>query len=109
MSLQPSILWIILGGMLVTSIPRILPFMIIRKLNLPEPVLKWLGYVPICILTALIVESTLKVPSHGITSINLTVILAIIPTCMIAIWRKSLLLTVIVGIITMAIIRFLLG
>lgn len=46
----------IIGCALVTMIPRIIPFLVVRNITLPESVLKWLSYVPVCVLTALVVK-----------------------------------------------------
>ncbi|MFC7392019.1 AzlD domain-containing protein [Scopulibacillus cellulosilyticus] len=105
MSIHFSILLLILGCTLVTVIPRIIPFLVVRNVNLPEPVLKWLSYVPICILTALVVDSFIIETNHSI-KIDWTVIIVIIPTLIVAIRTKSLSATVIIGVILMAIVRF---
>ncbi|MCY7526036.1 AzlD domain-containing protein, partial [Bacillus safensis] len=49
-------LWLIVGCMIVTVIPRVVPFIFVRSIQLPEVVLKWLSFIPICIFAALIAE-----------------------------------------------------
>ncbi|KAB2495298.1 AzlD domain-containing protein [Priestia endophytica] len=105
MNVNSTTLLIILGCTIVTVIPRILPFIIVRNVALPQPVLKWLSYVPICILTALVVENFIIHTEQGL-KIDWTVISIIVPTALIAIWTKSLSLTVIVGVLLMAVIRY---
>ncbi|MBB2481984.1 AzlD domain-containing protein [Bacillus sp. APMAM] len=107
MSINLSILLIILGCAMVTFIPRIIPFIVIRNMKLPKIVVKWLSFIPICIFTALIVDSFISKDQSAFISINWSVLAAIIPTLIIAIWTKSLSVTVIVGIICMATVRFL--
>ncbi|KEF38669.1 putative membrane protein [Schinkia azotoformans MEV2011] len=106
MSLNLSILLIILGGAIVTIIPRVIPFIVIRNIGLPKIVVKWLSYIPICIFTALIVDSFI-IQDHSLLSIDWRVLTAIVPTLIIALRTKSLSITVIVGIVSMAIVRFL--
>ncbi|WP_099355071.1 AzlD domain-containing protein [Fredinandcohnia onubensis] len=106
MSLNLSILLIILGSAIVTFIPRVIPFIVIRKIGLPKIVIKWLSFIPICIFTALIVDSFI-IQDESLLSIDWRVLAAIIPTLIVAIWTKSLSVTVIVGIVCMATIRFL--
>lgn len=106
MSVNLTILYIILGCALVTVLPRIIPFIVIRKMKLPDVVVKWLTYIPICIFTALIVDSFI-IQDGASLKIDWQVVIAILPTLLVAIWTKSLSLTVIVGIISMAAIRFL--
>ncbi|WP_066187268.1 MULTISPECIES: AzlD domain-containing protein [Gracilibacillus] len=106
MSVDLSILLIILGCAVVTFIPRIIPFIAVRKLDIPDVVTKWLSFIPICIFTALIVDSFIQ-DGEGLLTINWYVLLAIIPTLFMALWTKSLSFTVLFGIICMASIRFI--
>ncbi|MFD1779178.1 AzlD domain-containing protein [Fredinandcohnia salidurans] len=105
MSLNVSILLIIVGSAIVTFIPRVIPFIVIRKIGLPKIVIKWLSFIPICIFTALIVDSFI-IQDESLLSIDWRVLATIIPTLIVAIWTKSLSVTVIVGIVCMATIRF---
>ncbi|MDQ0205716.1 branched-subunit amino acid transport protein [Alkalicoccobacillus murimartini] len=97
--------WILIGCALVTIIPRILPFIFVRKLELPESFLKWLSYIPICILTALVMDELLMESEHGSIRLDFTAFFAGIPTLFVAIWTKSLSYTVITGVVAMALIR----
>lgn len=106
MKLDLSIVLIIAGCALVTVIPRIIPFAVIRKLNLPKPIMKWLAYIPVCLLTALIVQGAIDQSKAGL-SINWIHLLIILPTLLIAIKTKNLLVTVIAGILSAALIRWI--
>ncbi|MEY9095233.1 AzlD domain-containing protein [Paenibacillus sp. RC84] len=108
MSIRLSFLLIILGCTAVTFLPRIIPFIVIRNINLPKVAVKWLSYVPVCIFTALIVESFIK-EDESLPAIDWSVLTAIIPTLAAAVWTKSLSVTVIVGIVSMAAVRFLIS
>lgn len=109
MKVDLNVLLIILGCAIVTFIPRILPFVAIRKLKLPAPVVKWLAYIPVCLLTALIVQGAIhpidSVPA--LPAINWAYIIITIPTLVTALKTRSLLLTVLVGIVTAALVRLL--
>lgn len=102
-----AIIWTIIGSAVVTWLPRIIPFVFVRSVKLPKVVLKWLSFIPICILSALVVENLLNT-DHSYVTLNWSVFAAFIPTLIIAVWTKSLSTTVIVGVISMAAIRFLL-
>ncbi|KYG29396.1 AzlD domain-containing protein [Alkalihalobacillus trypoxylicola] len=104
MSLSLPILWLIIGCALVTLIPRIIPFLFVKKLTLPDVVLKWLSFIPVCILTALVIQSVLSVDETGFV-FDQTVLIVLIPTILIAIFTKSLSITVIVGVGLMAVTR----
>ncbi|MNI02064.1 Branched-chain amino acid transport protein (AzlD) [compost metagenome] len=106
MSVDLSIVIIILACALVTFIPRIMPFAIVRNLNLPPAFLRWLTYIPVCLLTALIVQGVIQ-KSASLPTINWSNLAVIIPTLWIA-WRtKSLLGTVLVGVASAALLRWL--
>ena len=69
--------------------------------------MKWLSYIPICILTALVVSSVLG--ENGPLSFDWQAIVILIPTILFAFWSKSLLFTVMVGVVLMAALRFFTG
>ena len=104
MSIDYTIFFIILACAIVTFIPRVLPFMIVRNMTLPKLVNKWLSFIPVCLFTALIMDSVLM-EGEAFLLIDWPVLLALIPTLMIALWTKNLSITVIVGIICMAGVR----
>jgi branched-subunit amino acid transport protein len=106
MRIDLSLLLIILGCALVTFVPRITPFVLIRNLKLPQPLLKFLNYIPVCLLTSLIVQGVI-VKNDSEVSIDWHTLIIIIPTLLTALKSKSLLLTVLVGIVSAAIVRFI--
>lgn len=105
MNISLPILMIILGCTLVTLVPRIIPFIFVRSVKLPEVVVKWLSFVPVCIFTALVVENLLIKSEQSLT-VNWEVLVAMIPTLIVALRTKSLSATVITGVICMAILRY---
>ncbi|MCY9228937.1 AzlD domain-containing protein [Bacillus inaquosorum] len=104
MSVNTDILMVIIGCALVTMIPRVIPFLVVRNITLPEPVLKWLSYVPVCILTALVVKDCM-IQSNDSLQLNWPVAVILIPTLLIAMKTKSLSITVISGVLLMAGLR----
>ncbi|MBC2267400.1 AzlD domain-containing protein [Listeria farberi] len=107
MAISNYTLLVILGCGLVTFIPRVLPFIFVRKLQLPSVVIRYLSYVPLCILTALFVQSLLITNERSFPSINIENLLATLPTIITAILTKNLMWIVVVGIISMAVIRLI--
>lgn len=106
MTTTSAMILLMIGCALVTWIPRIIPFMFVRSVKLPDIVLKWLSYIPVCILSALVIENLLDTEG-SIVSIDWPVFAAFIPTIIVALWTKSLSITVVVGVISMATVRFL--
>lgn len=106
MSVDSTILFIILGCAVVTILPRIMPFIVIKNIKLPKIFIKWLSFIPICIFTALVVDSFI-VQEQATLSIDWLTLMAIIPTLIVALWTKSLSWTVIIGVLSMAVVRFI--
>lgn len=97
----------IVGTALVTFIPRILPLMVLSRFQLPEWATRWLSYVPISVMAALVAQEIFKNGEKVSLSINNVELLAAIPTFFIAIKTRSLLVTVLAGIIVVMVLRFL--
>lgn len=55
-----KIMWIIIGTMIVTYIPRVLPFILISGKPLPRKVIVFLEYVPYAALGALILPGAIN-------------------------------------------------
>lgn len=107
MSIDFPVLLLIIACAAVTFIPRVIPFMVVRNIQLPVLVGKWLSFIPVCIFTALIIDSFL-LEGEGAVAVDWAVLCAMVPTVLIAVWTKDLSLTVLTGIVSMALIRFLL-
>ncbi|OCG01170.1 AzlD domain-containing protein [Gilliamella sp. wkB112] len=101
-------LLIILGSGLVTWLPRVIPFILVHKLQLPDIVIRFLSYVPICILTALFVQNLFVVKPDEFPDFNVEYCLAAIPTIIVAVLTKNLMWIVISGMAFMAMIRYFL-
>ncbi|MFD2130743.1 AzlD domain-containing protein [Pseudogracilibacillus auburnensis] len=106
MEINTYILWIIIGTAVVTFIPRVLPFIILSRLDLPEWVLKWLEYVPVAVMAALLAQEVLIYDNELSFSFQNLKLLAIVPTFITAIITRSLIGTVLVGILSMLILQY---
>jgi branched-subunit amino acid transport protein len=87
MDIRPEFLGLIAACALVTALPRVLPLVVLSRLRLPAPLVEWLGYVPIAVLSALLALELHAVPSP-----------AILPALAIAWFTRSLLATVAAGV-----------
>lgn len=101
-------LLIILGCGIVTWLPRVIPFMLVRKLQLPDVVIRFLSYVPICILTALFVQNLFVAKPGAFPDFNVEYCLAAIPTIIVAVLTRNLMWIVVSGMTFMALIRYFL-
>jgi branched-subunit amino acid transport protein len=98
---------VIIGGCIVTVLPRVLPITVLSKVKLNKRVEEFLTYIPISILSSLIAVELLTANNKISIEGNSLELIAAIPTVLIAIKKNNLLLTVIVGIVSIAVLRFL--
>lgn len=105
--LSSYVLVAILLSALVTWVPRILPFLLVKYRGLPEVVIRFLKYLPISIIFALVLSSLVDGKPGSLPSLRWIDLLAALPTTYIAFRYKNLLGTVIFGIVFVAFLRFL--
>ena len=95
----------ILGCTIVTWLSRIVPFILLKKFDLPKPIVEYLSFVPTVIMSALWFNSLFVQRIGEFPEINYENLLASLPTVLSAVISKSLLVIVVVGIFSLAIIR----
>ena len=92
----------ILGCTVATWLSRILPFLLLKKISLPQKLLEYLSFVPIVIMSALWFSSLFEQRIGHLPSLNLPYLFASFPTILAAILSKNLLIIVLVGIASRA-------
>lgn len=107
MEVRWSILLIIIGASLVTFIPRVLPLMLLSRIQLPDRGMRLLNYVPIAVMAALVGQEILMKNGELSPLQSNLELLAALPSFVTAIITRSLLGTVVVGIITIMLLRYL--
>ncbi|HWI51879.1 MAG TPA: AzlD domain-containing protein [Symbiobacteriaceae bacterium] len=105
MTVRPAILALFLGMALVTYLPRMAPLVILSRFQLPPLLLKWLSFVPVAVLSALLAKELFLNGSRLDVSLSHPQVLAAVPAFLVAIRTRSLMGTVIAGIAAMAVIR----
>ncbi|HHW5480276.1 TPA: AzlD domain-containing protein [Staphylococcus aureus] len=71
---------------IVTLLIRIIPFIMISKVQLPDVVVRWLSFIPITLFTALVIDSIIQQTPHGEGyTLNIPYIIALIPTVILSI------------------------
>jgi branched-subunit amino acid transport protein len=108
LTVRPAMLALFVGMALVTYLPRMLPLVVLSRFRLPPLVLKWLSFVPVSVLAALLAKELLigkeglaLPPAHP-------QLLAAIPAFAVAAFTRSLMGTVLAGIAAMALLRLVL-
>lgn len=109
MAIRPHVALLFLGMALVTYLPRMLPLVVLSRFRLPPLLLRWLGFVPVSVLAALLARELLVRDESLVLALDHPPLLAAVPTFLVALLTRSLMGTVLTGIVTMAAIRFFLG
>lgn len=105
MTVSSFILTAILLGFVVSWVPRVLPFVLVKYKGLPDIVVRFLHYLPVSILFALILSSLMTEKVGQFPTVKWSEILATVPTLIVAYKSKNLLYAVLVGMACMALIR----
>jgi len=108
MTVRPSILLLFLGMALVTYLPRMVPLVVLSRFRLPPLLLRWLEFVPVAVLSALLASGLLVQQGKLALPPDHPEVLAAIPAFLVALWTRSLMGTVLTGIIAMALLRLIL-
>jgi branched-subunit amino acid transport protein len=93
---------------LVTYIPRFVPLFLFSKANLPKWFIKWLKYIPVGVLSAILAPSILMRENQLNFSIHNPFLLSAILCFIVAAISKNIFLTVLIGIITYGIFSLIL-
>jgi branched-subunit amino acid transport protein len=105
--IRERVFWIIVGTALVTLIPRIVPLVVLSRIKLPALVERWLGYVPIAVLAALLAQAVAMPEGHLDLTLANPALLAALPVLIIAVITRSLIGTVAGGVLLMALLRWI--
>ncbi len=102
-----NLLLCIIGCALVTAIPRVIPLMYLSAKALPEPILRWLSFVPVSVMSALLLPDL--VIQEGLLDVSISNInlVAAFPAFFVA-WRtKSFFGTIACAMGTVAFLRYI--
>lgn len=100
---------IIVGMSLITAIPRVLPLLFLSSQTIPPAILRVLEMIPPAVLAALLAQEILLTKIDGkaelFLSLDNTFLLALAPTVIVGAIFKNFFITVIVGMISVALLR----
>ncbi len=98
MDIRPEFLALVLACAAVTAVPRVLPLVLLAKIELPRWLLAWLAYVPVAVLAALLALEVLVIEGRPAVSLQNPSLLAIAPALAVAAITRSLIGTVVAGL-----------
>ncbi len=102
--------YLMIGGMLlVTYLPRLLPALLLQGRTVPPFLSAWLKYVPVAVLSALLLPSLLVVDGKIDLAWDNLYIIAAIPAALVALRTRSMFITVLVGMGVVALVRLFTG
>ncbi|MBO8125784.1 MAG: AzlD domain-containing protein [Firmicutes bacterium] len=103
--MRTEVLTAIIGMMLVTYIPRALPLIALKDKELPKFIVSWLQFIPVAILASLLVPSLFQIDGQWVFSWHNPFFLAALPTLLVAIKTRSLMLTTFSGMAAAALLN----
>ncbi|TJY41119.1 AzlD domain-containing protein [Cohnella pontilimi] len=106
MEVSRSIFILIVCCSLVTLLPRVLPLMVLSRFSLPDWALRWLSHIPIAVMAALVGQELLQVKDSYRLADHMDLLAGIL-TFFVAAKTKSLLWTVIFGVMCTLVLRWM--
>ena len=108
--MSPTLAWGLVAGMAITNFAiRALPISVMSRLELPEGVRRWLGYVPVSVMAAIVAVQVFHPADRFDFSLTNHYLLAAIPTALVYRFTKSFLGATVAGILTFLALRYLLA
>ena len=109
---QDLVFWTIVGMGLVTYLPRLIPLLVLSgqagtENSLPPWLTRWLGYVPVAVLAAMLLPSLLVVEGRAHLAWDNLYLWAALPTAWIAWKTRSLVGAVLAGVAVVALGRLI--
>ncbi|MGT2756782.1 AzlD domain-containing protein [Streptococcus ovuberis] len=102
-----DVVWAILLSALVTFVPRVLPFALLKKVKLSDRVLRFLKYLPLSIIFALTFSNVFTYDSGQLPQLLWQEALVSVLLLWVAFRYRNLLLTVGAGIVLIALLRLI--
>lgn len=100
--------WIFIACMTaLTFFPRYIPFALAGKVEIPSWISRALAYVPIAVLSSIVVQTSVIREGNPLISLDNLHLLAAIASFVTAVISRHLFLTITIGLIVFGLLRFL--
>ncbi|RUT35540.1 AzlD domain-containing protein [Paenibacillus zeisoli] len=106
MEVSWDIFLLIAGCSVVTILPRVVPLVLLSRIALPEPLLRWLSHIPIAVMAALVGQELIQMDGGFQLSDHLDLAAGIL-TFAVALKTRNLLWTVVMGCVFAMVLRLL--
>jgi branched-subunit amino acid transport protein len=107
--MTPDYVWAVIVALMAVSnfAVRYPPIALVSRLELPEPLLRWLGFVPAAVMGALVAGEVLRPGGEYLITPVSPYILAAVPTALIYHYTRSFLGATLSGMVLFVIARAL--
>jgi len=105
--MEEKILIFLMAG--VTALPRLLPMWFFSGRTFSPFLTAWLKFVPVAVLAAMVGPELFLKKGELYLSVSNLYLWAALPTLVVGFWKKNLVLTVVTGIVALALLRLFLA
>jgi branched-subunit amino acid transport protein len=103
-------IWTAVIAMAVSTFAlRALPITVLSRMRIPRPVERWLSFVPVSVMAALVAGEVVRPDGRWLPPLHNPYLLAALPTGLVYWWTKSLLGATLAGVACFLAFRALLG
>jgi len=108
--MSPTLAWGLVLGMAITNtVIRLVPIAAISRLELPEVALRWLSYIPVSVMAAIVATQVLRPGGNWMLRPDNPYLLASVPTAIVYHFTRSFFGAIVAGILSFLALRYLLG
>jgi branched-subunit amino acid transport protein len=105
-----TFIWTVIIAMAIANfVVRFAPMAAVSRMELPKPVMRWLSYIPISVMGAIVADSVLRPEGEIMAPWSNPYLVAAIPTALVYYKTRSFLGAVVVGMVVFVALRLLLG
>ena len=97
-SANAALLLCLLGGVVVTLLPKILPVTFLKGDSLPPLLRHWLSFVPVAVMAALVGPDVFFYEGHFNAGLSNLFLMVSLPALLVAWWTKNYFLTIAFGL-----------
>lgn len=103
-------IWVVVAGMAAANfLLRFAPMSLVSRTRLPEPVQRWLSYVPVSVMASLVATEVLRPGGTWLITMRNPYLLAAAPTALVFVKTRSFLGATLAGMVSFLAFRALLG
>ncbi|MDH4139296.1 MAG: AzlD domain-containing protein [Coriobacteriia bacterium] len=108
--MNDAVIWTVIAGMAILNFAvRFVPIAVVSRVNLPGPVLRWLSYIPVSVMGALVASEVLRPGGQIDISPANPSLLAAVLTAFVYRFTRSFLGATVAGMATFVFLRSVLG